>query len=211
LKTSPISIPCTNLEASTQDRILAAAEHLFVDQGFAATSLRAIAEAANVNLAAAHYHFGSKQGLLAATLHARATPVNECRLAALDRLEAPGAQLNVTAVIGAYFQPFTHCELDQSLPRIIGRVAGEPQSLIRPLLEREFKPVTDRFIRALQRLLPNLTEEDLQWRFHFVIGAMIHLLAHSTPLGLAKSDRETEIQAFQRLQQFVVAGLTSPA
>jgi hypothetical protein len=148
--------------------------------------------------------------LLAATLHARATPVNACRLAALARLEEHSEHLTAAAIIEAFFQPFTNGELDESLPRMMGRIFGEPQALIRPMLEQEFKPTTERFIKALQPLLPDLDQETLQWRFHFVIGAMIHLLANSTPLGLTQADRKTETQAFQRLQKFVVAGLQSP-
>jgi len=143
-------------------------------------------------------------------LHARATPVNACRLAALARLEEHSEHLTAAAIIEAFFQPFTNGELDESLPRMMGRIFGEPQALIRPMLEQEFKPTTERFIKALQPLLPDLDQETLQWRFHFVIGAMIHLLANSTPLGLTQADRKTETQAFQRLQKFVVAGLQSP-
>lgn len=148
--------------------------------------------------------------MLAATLHARATPVNACRLAALARLEEHSEHLTAAAIIEAFFQPFTNGELDESLPRMMGRIFGEPQALIRPMLEQEFKPTTERFIKALQPLLPDLDQETLQWRFHFVIGAMIHLLANSTPLGLTQADRKTETQAFQRLQKFVVAGLQCP-
>ncbi|MEJ6682925.1 MAG: CerR family C-terminal domain-containing protein [SAR86 cluster bacterium] len=143
-------------------------------------------------------------------MHARATPVNACRLAALARLEEHSENLTAAAIIEAFFQPFTNGELDESLPRMMGRIFGEPQALIRPMLEQEFKPTTERFIKALQPLLPDLDQETLQWRFHFVIGAMIHLLANSTPLGLTQADRKTETQAFQRLQKFVVAGLQSP-
>ena len=41
--------------AETRERILAAAEQLFGEQGFAATSLRAVTSAAGVNLAAVNY------------------------------------------------------------------------------------------------------------------------------------------------------------
>jgi len=40
-----------------------------------------------------------------------------------------------------------------------------------------------------------------------MIGAMLHLLANSTPFGLALAELNTNKAAFQRLQQFVVAGL----
>ena len=49
-----------NAAADTRERILDAAESLFIEHGFAATSLRAIATLAQVNLAATNYHFGSK-------------------------------------------------------------------------------------------------------------------------------------------------------
>ena len=47
----------------TKDKILDAAERLFADQGFAATSLRQITTEANVNLAAVNYHIKSKESL----------------------------------------------------------------------------------------------------------------------------------------------------
>ena len=49
--------------AETKDRILDAAEALFMEHGYEATSLRALTAAADVNLAAVNYHFGSKEDL----------------------------------------------------------------------------------------------------------------------------------------------------
>ena len=51
-------------KADTKTKILDAAEMLFAQKGFDAVSLRNIVESAKVNLAAVHYHFGSKQTLL---------------------------------------------------------------------------------------------------------------------------------------------------
>ncbi len=50
----------------TRERILDTCERLFGEHGYSGTSVRAIADAAGVNLAAAHYHFGSKTQLLEA-------------------------------------------------------------------------------------------------------------------------------------------------
>src|SRR5215213_1874101 len=49
-----------------QVQIMEAAEKLFADNGFAGTSVRDIAEAANVNLAMISYYFGSKEKLMEA-------------------------------------------------------------------------------------------------------------------------------------------------
>src|SRR4051812_264478 len=43
--------------SGTKSRILDAAEALFVEHGFEATSMRALSAAAGVNLAAVNYHF----------------------------------------------------------------------------------------------------------------------------------------------------------
>ena len=53
-------------EADTRRRILDAAQGLFVRHGLDATSLRMITAHASANIAAAHYHFGSKDALIEA-------------------------------------------------------------------------------------------------------------------------------------------------
>jgi AcrR family transcriptional regulator len=52
--------------AERRDQILDVAEKLFADNGFAETSMRAIAQAANVNVATLYYHCGSKEQLFSA-------------------------------------------------------------------------------------------------------------------------------------------------
>lgn len=52
----------------TPERLLAAGIRLFSHQGFAATSVRQICEAAHANVAAVNYHFGSKRDLYDAVL-----------------------------------------------------------------------------------------------------------------------------------------------
>src|SRR5438874_13218778 len=71
----------------TRSRILDVAEELFGEQGLDRVSIRDITRTARVNLAAINYHFGSKEELIAAVFERRVVPVNEARLAALDRVE----------------------------------------------------------------------------------------------------------------------------
>jgi AcrR family transcriptional regulator len=53
------------LEATrdTRARLVAAASRLFAERGFHGTTVREIAERAGVNVAAGHYHYGSKKAL----------------------------------------------------------------------------------------------------------------------------------------------------
>ncbi len=71
----------------TQVRLLDAAERLLGDRGFDAVSLRAINAEAGSNVAAAHYHFGSKAALVRAVLDRRMSVLAEERFERLSVLE----------------------------------------------------------------------------------------------------------------------------
>jgi AcrR family transcriptional regulator len=53
---------------STRTQLVGAATDLLREQGYGATSMRAVADRAGVQLSLVHYHFGSKRGLLVAVL-----------------------------------------------------------------------------------------------------------------------------------------------
>ena len=73
------------MAADKREHILAVAEKLFGDKGFDGTSVRDIAQHANVNLAMISYYFGSKEKLLEALLEQRA---NYTILEALNKDES---------------------------------------------------------------------------------------------------------------------------
>ncbi len=74
--------------AHTRDRILSTAEALFMERGYAGTSMRMVTARARVNLAAVNYHFGSKEALIREVFERRLAPLNSARIGYLDRLEA---------------------------------------------------------------------------------------------------------------------------
>lgn len=191
----------------TRDRILDAAERLFVERGYAATSMRAIAGQAGVNLAAANYHFGSKMGLVSAVFHRRVAPITAQRLAALQRLQAQSGEPTVREIMEAFFEPFASPENSTLLPAVVGWFYGESEGFIKPILEREFAATTGSFQEALAPRLPQLDAEELGWRMHFIIGSMLHLIRINAPLGMVSS-RETFDTGLQRLVDFSVAALT---
>ena len=192
-------------EASTHDKILDAAELLFITHGFAATSLRAVAMNAGVNLAATNYHFGSKMGLFSAVFHRRVQPINELRLLNLKCLNDSDHLLTPKLVLQAFFSPICSLAVDDAVPSLIGRVYSEPESLTKPILEQEFGEVAKRFQQALANVLPNIESEDLRWCFHFMIGSMIQLLRFRTPIGSEYEQRKfTEV--IEELIDYSVAG-----
>src|SRR5438309_1165300 len=112
----------------TEQRILDTAERLIGEQGYAATSLRQIIGDAGVNLAAVHYHFGSKEDLLEAIVMRKVGPVNEARLAALTKVEEETGEgpLDVWKVLNSFFEPTAETAgRNPQFVRLMGRIYGE--------------------------------------------------------------------------------------
>ncbi len=204
---------------ATPERILEHAERLFIERGFAATSLRALTAGAEVNLAAVHYHFGSKEGLFQAVIHRRMAPVNQERTKRLDELEArvSAATLSVEEILDAFLAPVFSEDLSHELPsvaRLMGRLHGEPLSLVLPILRREFGALGRRFLNALARALPEVPLEELTWRFHLTIGAMIVAVTFERPvivLPEAPPPDEPLQKLVERLVRYAAAGLRDAA
>jgi AcrR family transcriptional regulator len=75
--------------SSTRELLLNTAERLFAEHGVAAVSNRQICEAAGQgNNYAVGYHFGSRDGLLTALLHARNEPIEQIRARMLAAVNA---------------------------------------------------------------------------------------------------------------------------
>ena len=93
----------------TKEIILDQAEELFAAKGYKGTSLRMITTAAEVNLAAVNYHFGSKKGLVAAVIDRRIVPLNELRCRRLTEVvtkaESAGTRPKLPEVLLAFIEP----------------------------------------------------------------------------------------------------------
>ncbi|MCS7082827.1 MAG: TetR family transcriptional regulator [Bacteroidetes bacterium] len=93
------------MSSATRERLLKAAEELFGEYGFDATSVRAIGERAGVNPALVHYYFGSKVNLLAALLAQRSTALR-ATLWAASRAEPMDLWDRLRVVLEAYMRAF---------------------------------------------------------------------------------------------------------
>jgi AcrR family transcriptional regulator len=207
--------------ASTKSRILDAAEQLFMEHGFEATSLRSLTAAAGVNLAAVHYHFGSKEELFQAVLTRRLDPMNVERIKLLERLEreAGGRPLSCEKILLAMLGPALRLARDEkrggkNFLRLVGRAYADPAPFIRHFLSAQYAEMIGRYKEAFLRALPQLSRQELTWRLHFVMGALSYTLAGTDALKLfaqvAPTDRDNDELLLRRLAPFLVAGLKAP-
>ncbi len=196
---------------ATKTRILDAAEKLFAQQGFAATSLREITGVAEVNLAAVHYHFGSKEKLLQAVLQRVVEPANRERLARLDRVEAEAgdAPASVEAILEAFIAPDMKAirELGARgviVTRFMGCSYTEPSELVQTLVREQFGELGTRFHAALSRALPQLPPEQVFERLMWVVAVITYILAGTGP---AATDLDDPDALSARLVSFTAAGM----
>lgn len=205
-------------QPDTRERILDAAQELFVQHGLEGTSMRAITARAGVNLAAVNYHFGSKEQLVEQVLRRRLDDMNRARLATLDALEAgaEGRPLAPEAIMHAFMDPSLEMAADRdgggrSFTRLLGRAYTEPSRAVRDVIGTVYQPVIERFKAAFHAALPELPMEELVWRMHFMFGTLSYTLAATDTVrvisGEAVSDRDDMDALRRRLVDFALRGL----
>jgi AcrR family transcriptional regulator len=208
----------------TRERILDAAERLFMAHGYDGTSMRQITGEAGVNLAAVNYHFGSKESLIQEVFRRRLDWLNEERMRVLDRLEAEagGQPVKPSLIVDAFFGTLLRMAEDEArggmtFLRLLGRTLTEPSEFIRAFLAHEYKVVMDRFKEALFRALPEVPKAEIVWRFHFMLGATSYAIAGTDALRLVTDwqiEEEDSVDRLDRLvprlMSFLIGGLRAP-
>ncbi|MEO7650729.1 MAG: TetR/AcrR family transcriptional regulator [Bryobacteraceae bacterium] len=196
----------------TKDRILDSAERLFAENGFAATSLRAIIAEAAVNLAAIHYHYRSKDALLEAVIVRRIGPVNDERLARLDACERAAGEGGPTleAVLEAFIAPTVPVRRSAPhFPKLMGRILANESGHLPVLMKKVFPEFLSRFAKALHRSQPDLPVVEIFWRIHFMAGVLSHTLRGGQDLEFLSgglSHVRDEAGTTRRLVSFIAAG-----
>ena len=221
MKANVIPIAVARGEMATQDRILDAAEALFMEHGYEATSLRSITTAADVNLAAVNYHFGSKEELFQSVLTRRLDPMNQRRVELLTRFETESAPrpLSCERIMTALFIPALSLARDperggSNFLRLLGRAYADPAPFIRRFLSEQYAVMIARFKAAFGRALPHLPRKELSWRLHFIMGALSYTLAGTDALKLIAElnphESANDEILLRRLAPFLLAGLKAP-
>ncbi len=220
---SPNVVPLAEAPSAraTKARILDAAETLFMEHGYEATSLRALTAAAGANLAAVNYHFGGKEALFEAVLRRRLDPMNEQRVELLARYEKESAPRPAPCerVLSALLIPALKLARDPerggaNFLRLLGRAYADPAPFIRQFLSDRYATMIGRFKSAFGRALPHMPKKELSWRLHFIMGALSYTLAGTDVLRLIAELNPTDTQndelLLRRLAPFLLAGLTAP-
>ena len=196
------------------EQILDAAEELFSKHGLYGVTLKDVAQQVGVHHTLLNYYFADKKTLFDAVFARRAVVTAERRMKALDEYDAAtGGQPTVEGALHA----FLDTDLDlyiQGGPGwknygALGALVSNTPEWGAELMDEHFDPVVLRLIGLLKKALPECSEEDIFWGYHFVTGALMVTLARTGRIdklsgGVCKSEDFVAIK--QRMARFMAAG-----
>lgn len=190
--------------------LILAAERLFAEQGIEAVALRHVNQAANQrNMSAAHYHFGSREGLVRAVLMHRWPDLDRRRGAMLEQRPGPRD-------LRFYLEAFILPLVEELIPRAEGnhylrfmqqyaRFRGDYT------FARQFSPAGVAIYDQLERLIGYIPAAVRRLRIGYLIN-MIHAVLASAEDRLCKHELapgEIELIASNLIDMFASA-LTAP-
>jgi TetR/AcrR family transcriptional regulator, regulator of cefoperazone and chloramphenicol sensitivity len=175
-ESAPVAKPLRSDGIEARTRLLDAALILFADHGFAKTSTRDIAQAAQANVASIRYYFGDKAGLYQAVFNdPRTNPKGDP-----DLINAPG--LSLALALRVYLSEFTAPLLDglpnQSCMKLHFREMLEPTGLWDAEIANNIQPAHEALVAVLCRHLSVTQADDDVHRLAFSIaglGMVLHV------------------------------------
>lgn len=181
---------------TTKDRLLDAAERLFAERGFGDVSVRDLAAAAEVNVAAVNYHFQGKENLFQEVLARRFAEQRDRTLASLQAAVAAGhGRPDLDAVIGAMVRPYLHGALatDEGA-RVMAVMAREMHTAEGRHYTIVFRdmvaPVFAAFSAAMLQARPDLQQEQANWLIASIVGQVHHFIMRRMKFDSLPADDE---------------------
>ncbi|HET6564300.1 MAG TPA: TetR/AcrR family transcriptional regulator [Xanthomonadales bacterium] len=204
--------------AESIEQILDAAEFLFSQQGLHGVTLRDVAKRVGIHTTLVHYYFNDKQHLFEEVFARRAGVSSGRRMAALEKYEKEaGDNPTVEGALHAFLDTdfdlyFEGGELWMNYAALCARVSNMPEGAA--LLDKHFDHVVLKLVSILKKALPDYSDEELFWGYHFVTGALMNTLAQTKRLerlsgGICHSNDFPAVK--KRMAEFMAAGFHSLA
>ena len=195
----------------TRERIMKAAERLFAERGYDATSIRAIVAKARVNQAAINYHFDGKDGLYREVLRAAFRALTEQQLDHADEMKAMSREAALAEFIRRQLRPLLGRDEYSRHMRILNWETVRPTAVFRKLVSEEAAPFMGLAVELVRRFQPEADQRTLTAAAVWLVGQCSVFLRNreqlaDPPLGLALDEEAVEWLA-QLVSRWATGGL----
>jgi TetR/AcrR family transcriptional regulator, regulator of cefoperazone and chloramphenicol sensitivity len=199
----------------TRDRIMKAAERLFAEKGYDATSIRAIVAKARVNQAAINYHFAGKDGLYREVLRAAFRGMTEDQMSHAADVKTLSREAALDAFIHRQLRPLLARDESSRHMRIFNWETVRPTPVFRSLVAEEASPFLAMAADLVRRFMPDADRKTLTVAAIWLIGQCSVFVRNrdrlaEPPIGLALDDAMVEWLAHS-ISRWVLAGLGGAA
>jgi AcrR family transcriptional regulator len=191
-------------ETPTRAALIESAGEVFAEVGFEAASIRSICARAGANIAAVHYHFGTKAALYEAVCDQLfpALPLQE-KPKQRPRSRSAGARGVVEALVETLFS-----QDETWRTRIVRRELMAPTPAVTRVIARAMAPRWARLEKALGQIEPTLSLRERRCQLAALIGELL-FLRDARPLLEAMHGRGSWSFARDVLTERITAGLLS--
>lgn len=180
MQTSPHNNPHTPVRADGIDarrRLVDAGLRLFAQKGYQQTSIREVALAAQVNVAAISYYFGDKAGLYRAVFRGPDGMNGHHTDPRMSDPSLPLAQ-RLRYFYETFLEPLKHGDEVRLLIKLHYREMIEPTGAWQEAIDNEIRPCHDELLQILVKELGlRRVDLDLQRLAFCVLGIAIHFFA----------------------------------
>ncbi len=168
-----------------QDRLLDAAEELFCEHGFEATSIRDLAAAAGCNIASVNYYFGGKDKLYQQVWRRHLLGMRDTRLASIEKVMSqssgePCLEELLRSFAYAFVGPLVDEDGGQRLIRLMTREMVDRHLPEDIFLEELIVPTMTALQGALAKTCPGLEKSKARLVILSVVGQLIQALHTKT-------------------------------
>jgi TetR/AcrR family transcriptional regulator, regulator of cefoperazone and chloramphenicol sensitivity len=206
--------PTPNKKPAREAIVTAAVRH-FAEHGYSGASVREILRDAGANVAAAHYHFGSKEELYREVVSRFLVRLCEERANTLRVIEAaPPAtpRERLEALVRGYVEPHLRLCTEPEARyyiQLLARFVTESEQLTGRIYADILEPTRSRYLRAIGAVVPEVPPAKLARLFSFMVSLMVTAPADVSYRSLTgRSPWPRNVQhLIDQIVAFVTAGM----
>ena len=164
-----------------QDRLLDAAEELFCDHGFEATTIRDIAAAADCNIASINYYFGSKENLYTEVWRRHLNFIRTTRMAGIDKAMSkaesdPVLEDLLTSFANSFVEPMADESRTRRLIKLMTRETLDQHLPSHMFVDEVIRPTMAAMQQALLKTCPALDPLTVPFVVFCLVGQIVHAI-----------------------------------